>query len=795
MNGQLFIVRGQVQGVGFRPAVWRLASEMGLSGDVRNTSEGAEIRLWGDAQGRFPDRLLSELPDLAKVDGVEVLPLNGLAPEGFSIQQSAEGDMRARITPDAACCSDCLTDIRDPFSDRYRYAFTTCTNCGPRFSIIVGAPYDRGRTTMRAFELCDECKAEFTDPADRRFHAQPIACYRCGPKAWLEHLGGGTVNAEVFSMMDDVDAAGGALKNGYIVAVKGLGGLHLACDATREPVVRELRSRKRRPAKPFALMARDVEVIKRYAMVSAEEEALLLTAAAPIVLLRASGEQLPDCVAPGLDRLGFMLAHTPIHHLMLRRMERPIIMTSGNVSGQPQCIDNDDARERLSGIATFALLHDRDIANRIDDSVLRVDLGQARILRRARGYAPGSMVLPPGFNHELQVLAMGSDLKNTFCLVKDGHATVSQHLGDLEDFHTSQEAERALGLFSRLFDHNPDAYAVDEHPGYFSTRSGRTLAADKLVVAVQHHHAHIVACLAENQHALGAGCVLGIVMDGSGMGDDGTVWGGEFMLADYCGYQREACLKPVALPGGATAAKEPWRNAYAHLMAEMGWAEFAMNFTELEVFSRLQAAPRAVIDGMIQTGTNTPMASSCGRLFDAAAALTGIAWDQQAYEGEAAMLFEAAIDVDALGESEELMYPFTVPHLARTGMPYIEPLSVWRAMLGDLLLGTPIGTIAARFHRGLAAAIVAQARRIAHKHDIDKVVLSGGCFQNATLFELVHTGLESADLIVLSHSTFPANDGGLALGQAVSALARIQQGEKHVSRHTGSDHRNFGHTQ
>ena len=501
-------------------------------------------------------------------------------------------------------------------------------------------------------------------------------------------------------------------------------------------------------------------------------------------MYKRQGEKLPDSVAPGLNRVGFMLPHTPIHHLMLRRMERPIVMTSGNLSGQPQCISNEQAQTELVGIAKFALMNDRDIANRIDDSVVKVSGGHSQVLRRSRGYAPVSLPLPDGFSHDANLTAMGAELKNTFCLVKNGRAILSPHMGDLEDFHTFNESERSLKLFTELFEHHAEAYAVDSHPDYISSKRGYELAGDKDVYEVQHHHAHIASCLAQNQYPLDAGPVLGVVMDGSGMGDDGTVWGGEFLLADYLTYQREACLKPVALPGGSAAVRQPWRNAYAHLMAEMGWPEFEMNFAELDVFKRMAAMPRETLNSMIETGTNTPIATSCGRLFDAVAALTGFAWDEQSYEGQAAMLFEAAVDPEALQESDDFIYPFSIPRLNGSGMPYIEPLAVWRAVLGDLLLGTPVGVIAARFHRGIAGAIVTMAVRLSQQYEVDTVVLTGGCFQNSTLFELVHQGLEKQDIRVLSHSTVPTNDGGLSLGQATVALARIQKENTHVSRNT-----------
>ena len=777
--GTRLTVSGQVQGVGFRPTVWRLAKEMGLTGDVKNTGEGVVIRLWGDATAKFPDRLHNELPPLARIERLYVEPLQEPAPTDFSISSSQEGEMRGNVTPDAATCLDCLEEIKSPFEHRYRYPFTNCTNCGPRFSIVQSAPYDRAKTTMAPFDLCEHCNDEYTDPTDRRFHAQPVACGRCGPNIWIEKMGKGAVNLEAFSMLDDVDATGGMILNGHIVAIRGLGGVHLACDATNGLAVAELRRRKSRAGKAFALMARDLDVVREYCEVSDAEADALSSPQAPIVLLRKKANSLPDEIAPGLDRLGVMLPYTPFYHLILRRLGRPVIMTSGNPSGQPQCIDNQETRNRLASIADFGCLHDRDIANRIDDSVVRVDLDRERVLRRARGYAPQPLTLPNGFSNQTELLALGSEQKNTFCFVKDGRAVVSQHMGDLEDLTTNTEVSKYLDVYQTLFDYCPKVIAVDTHPQYLSTQRGYEIAKDRPVIEIQHHHAHVASCLAENGRSLDAGHVLGIALDGTGLGDDGTIWGGEFLICDYHGYRRVGCLKPVALLGGAAAVKEPWRNLYAHLMAQMGWGELSMNFSDLEVVQRLKGLPRETLDAMMSSGMNAPLASSCGRLFDAAAALTGIGWNKQDYEGEAAILFEAALDKDALSEPDDLAYPFSIPLMDGTGMPYIEPLAVWRAMLGDLILKTPAGVMSARFHRGLAKAILDMALRLTKDTPVDTVALSGGCFQNAVLFKLVHQSLEKAGLTVLSHSQYPANDGGISLGQAVIALANTQ-GEKNI---------------
>ena len=789
MSGAAFIVRGQVQGVGFRPTVWRIANELGLTGNVRNVADGVEICVWGDAIDQFAERLTDESPELAKIDAVERSDLTGPAPGMFKIASSCAIGCAGQIMPDSIICDACLTEVRDPFANRFRYPFANCTNCGPRFSIITGIPYDRCNTTMAEYTLCPVCLAEYQDPNDRRFHAQPIACHACGPRASLERIGDGTVNHEAFSMLDDVDAVGGMLLKGHIVAIKSLGGFHLACDATNSETVALLRARKRRPSKALALMARDTDVIQRYAHVSDHEIEALESPQNPIVLLKMRGEPLPDSIAPALDRVGFMLPSTPMHHLMLRRVDRPVVMTSGNISGSPQCTTNDEAREQLLGVAEFALVHDRTIANRIDDSVVRVDLGRRRVLRRARGYAPSPIALPPGLRGGGQVLAMGGELKNTFCITNGDKAIVSQHMGDLENVATADDVSKNLKLYQDLFDHNPQVIAVDDHPDYRSTKDGKEIArsADLPVIRVQHHHAHVASCLVENGWSEDQGRVLGIAMDGLGLGPDGTIWGGEFIACDYRSYQRVGCLKPVALPGGESAVREPWRNAYSHLVAEIGWTDFAMNYSDLDLYRKLSTVQRATVDAMIANGMNTPLASSCGRLFDAAAAMTGLAWDRQDHEGQAAMAFEAALDADGLNEDDELIYPFNIPQHSQLKIPYIEPLWAWRALLGDLLLNTPVGTISARFHRGLANAITHMAVRLSKEQQLKTVVLTGGCFQNATLFELVHRGIESCGIDVLSHSEIPTNDGGLSLGQAAIAIATNEEGDPHVPRDSRAD--------
>ena len=777
-------VRGRVQGVGFRPFVWRKARGLGLSGYVLNDADGVLIRVCGELTTieALLDQIRTSAPSLASVQSVEYQRFSGELPKTFEIAESSAGQSNTEISPDAALCADCARDIFDPYSRRYRYPFTTCTNCGPRLSIVRSVPYDRLTTSMAAFDFCPDCAAEYGDPGDRRFHAETTACHVCGPKARLFRFDGKPFSFDQASMLDDVDAALGLIQKGEIVAIKGLGGYQLACDATRADAVERLRELKHRDRKPFALMARDLDVIKRYATVTTEDEESLKSAAAPIVLLEASGtDRLPEAIAPGLRTIGFMLPTTPLHALLLRRMSRPVVMTSGNRSDAPQVTDDADAREELSGIATYALAHDRDILNRVDDSVVRIAAGKTRVMRRARGYAPAAIRLPHGFEQAPQLLAAGGDLKNTFCFVKSGAAVVSQHIGDLADARTFDDYTGTIGLYRAMIDARPEAIVCDRHPGYRSKRHAEDMSRDLSLplVEVQHHHAHVASCLVENGWPLNGGRVLGIALDGLGYGEGGEIWGGEFLLADYARFERVGTFKPVAMLGGDAASREPWRNLYAHLMAELGWPSLRMNFGSLDVFRHLESKPRATLDAMLRSGFNSPKSSSCGRLFDAVAAAMGLCFDRQGYEGEAAAMLENAVDHDALrSEDEALAYPFTIPNLKETRLPYIEPLAVWNAILGDLVIETPVGVMAARFHRGLASAIAAMCVKLAARDGLagprfDTVALSGGCFHNRILLEQVTALLEAADFKVLTQAKVPSGDGGLSLGQAAIAAAKL----------------------
>ena len=783
-------VRGRVQGVGFRPMVWRIAHEFELAGEVCNDSQGVVIRASGMAAAidRMIARLHVEAPPLASVEQIETRLTGPISQTTFHIGPTRAGHAQTQVAPDASICAECASEVLDQRQRRHRYPFTNCTHCGPRLSIVTAIPYDRANTTMAEFALCEECANEYGDPADRRFHAEAMACTVCGPKVRFLPLHDRVGAA---GSTDDIDAAAEALAQGRILAVKGLGGYQLACDATNAAAVKRLRETKQRPTKPFALMARDLDIIRRYCTPTMAEEHLLASSEAPIVLMRATGpERVPDEIAPGMSTLGFMLPTTPLHLLMLRRSDRPVVMTSGNISEEPQITDDHEALRRLAGIADAALIHDRKIAIRVDDSVVRTIDGTPRLFRRARGYAPAPITLPAGFEAAPPVLAFGGDLKSAFCMTKKGEALLSQHQGDLDSATVHDDFRRNLALYAELFDHTPHALACDLHPEYRASNLARERARhDALpLIEAQHHHAHVAACLVENGRPLASPPVMGIALDGLGWGEDGTMWGGEFLLADYREFKRLGTFKPVRMIGGDQASHEPWRNLYAHLMAEMSWAELSMNFDQLELYRALAAKPRALLDQMIKKSINAPLASSCGRLFDGVAAALGVCQDRQLYEGEAASRLEAMLDDQSLHRGDELSYPFAIPNLRGSGLPYIEPLAMWKALLGDLILQTPAPQIAARFHEGIARVIVAMTMKLARRDGpdgarFDTVALSGGCFQNATLLAGVAQRLRAEGFIVLSHARVPANDGGLALGQAAIAAARLLSGsDRHGKR-------------
>ncbi|MEO0601744.1 MAG: carbamoyltransferase HypF, partial [Myxococcota bacterium] len=746
MSGEHVRIRGIVQGVGFRPTVARIARAHGVLGWVLNDADGVLIGLASPPATRdaFLDALLADLPPLARVDAVERQPADvALDGDGFVIVKSGRGLANTAVSPDAAICEACTADIDDPLNRRFRYAFTTCTHCGPRYSIVTGIPWDRPQTTMAEFPMCAECEAEYTDETDRRYHAQPVACGKCGPTARLERMDGRAVSFATYSMTDDIDAVGTLLLRGEIVAVKGLGGYHLCCDATDPDAIAELRRRKHRPHKPLACMVRDLDVLRRYAAPTDAEVRALTSPEAPIVLLRPHpGTDLAPGLAPDQAMVGFMLPTTPLHVLMLKRVKHPVVCTSGNLTEEPPCIDDGDAQSRLADIADWRLVHDRPIANRVDDSVARTIDGEVRVLRRARGYAPAPLPLPPGFEGSPPVLAFGGDLKAVFALSNARDLVPSPHLGDLDDLLTLESWHHALGLMTTLYDHEPAIVAVDRHPGYRSSRHGRGLASARglPLVEVRHHHAHIASVMGDNRRPRDAGPVVGIALDGIGYGADDAVWGGEFFVADYARAERVGTLKPVALLGGDKAAVEPWRNLYAHLRAEMSWAELQTNFGDLPVLERLQARPTELLESMLADPSLAPLASSTGRLFDAVAAALDLHADGISYEGQAAMALEGLIDDDALAEAREgatrgELYPLGWPTHPALGLPYLEPVQMWRAILGDLATDASPALIAARFHVALAAALARFAGRVAREHELDTVALSGGVFANRVLTE------------------------------------------------------------
>ncbi|MEA3413404.1 MAG: carbamoyltransferase HypF [Pseudomonadota bacterium] len=773
MAGERIRVTGIVQGVGFRPTVWRLANECGIAGQVWNDAEGVLIHAWGNRESleRFVRRLRSEPPPLARIDRVvrSALDEASQVPKAFQIVDSRTGMVRTGVAADATTCPECLAEVLDPANRRYRYPFTNCTHCGPRLSIVRAIPYDRANTSMASFPMCPQCRAEYEQPADRRFHAQPNACGECGPRVWLEDAAGNRRPPD--GGIDEIETAARLIRRGHIVAIKGIGGFHLACDAGNEDAVDTLRRRKHRYHKALALMARDIAMVARFAGVNAQEAALLRDRAAPIVVLDASGEALAAGLAPRQRTLGFMLPYTPLHHLLMQDMARPIVLTSGNRCDEPQTVDNQDAHRRLDRIADDYLLHDRDIVNRLDDSVLRVADGTPRFLRRARGYAPQPILLAGDLAESDGILAMGGELKNTFCLLNKGRAVLSQHIGDLEDAVTLRDYRRNLDLFLNLFDHRPTCVVVDEHPDYFSTRLGQKQAreAGLKLVEVQHHHAHVAACLAEHGMPLDAGPVLGVVLDGLGFGRDETFWGGEFLLADYFGFRRLARFQPVAMPGGARAMHEPWRNTWAHLFCAFGREPIRDRYKDLDIVRFLETRPLQVLQTMVEKGLNSPPASSCGRLFDAVAAAIGVCREAVSHEGQ------AAIELESLATPEfrrQAQYGYPCDVTDDGGLRTLTWRRLWEALLEDIRRGIKAARIAARFHQGLAQAVAESALDLCRHNNLDTVVLGGGVFQNRLLLEGVSERLRETGIRVLSPARVPAGDGGLALGQAAIAAAK-----------------------
>ena len=783
-------ITGTVQGVGFRPFVYNLATRLKLSGWVKNTSAGVEIELDGSdlALWKFVRQLKAGAPALSRIDGITVTERHALAYTKFEIIDSEVIPSAFQpIPPDAAICLDCLGEMFDSSDRRYRYPFINCTNCGPRFTIITDIPYDRPNTTMAAFEMCPECTAEYNDPANRRFHAQPIACPNCGPKVWLEQFHAsktGSTTSLTQMGEDAIQRTRKLLADGKIVAVKGLGGFHLACDAANAQAVAELRLRKLRVDKPFALLMPDLDTVERHCFVNDAERALLDSPARPIVLLRRRPESTVVAdVAPGQTTLGVMLPYAPIHYLLIERTKgfpEALVMTSGNLSDEPICTDNAEARTRLADLADAFLVNDRDIHVRTDDSVVRVltidnrrqttDHGPRSTvhglypLRRSRGYAPFPVHLP---SEAPPLLAVGAELKNTFCITNGNYAFLSHHIGDLENYETLKSFEDGVAHFERLFRVKPVALACDMHPNYLATRYAleRAERENLPVFSVQHHHAHIAALMAE--HGLdGSFPVIGVAFDGTGYGDDGAVWGGEFLIADYAVYKRAAHLTYFPLPGGDAATRRPSRAALGLLHAlNLDWDE------ALPTHADLCYEDRTALRAQLEHKINSPLTSSMGRLFDAAAALAGVR-QQVNYEAQAAIEFEALADPRESGR-----YHFEyVDGSAASGQSsgQINPTAAIESLVADVLAGVDVSRISARFHNGLAQMVRDVCGRLRVETNVSHVALSGGVWQNMTLLSKTIPLLENDGFTVLIHRQVPANDGGLALGQALIAARKVR---------------------
>lgn len=760
-------VRGIVQGVGFRPFVYTTAQALGLTGHVFNSTAGVTIEVEGYAEAiaGFLKALRESPPPLAEVGEVHVAEISPRGDTAFQILEShRESGEFALVPSDAGTCDECWREVTDPANRRFGYPFTNCTHCGPRYTIVLDIPYDRALTTMAPFTMCPECAAEYTDPTDRRFHAQPNACPRCGPELVLLRTGE-ALQPSAFDKADSLKIlheVRTVLKAGAIVAIRGLGGFLLACDANNKTAVEALRRRKKRPSKPFALMARDLAATRALCEVSACDALALTSPRRPIVVMPRKSSALVDPgVAPGNPTLGIMLPYTPLHYLLFSEtaLDTPafgaLVMTSGNMSEEPIVISNEQALERLNGIADWFLLHNREIAMRADDSVVRCFEGHERVLRRSRGYVPQTIALA---GEVPEVLAFGAELKNTFCLTKGRHAILSQHIGDLDNYETEMFFNETLARMQRLFKADPVAIAHDLHPAYRSTRMA--LACDiSPSFGVQHHHAHIASCMAE--HHL-TGQVIGVAFDGTGFGTDGCIWGGEFMVADLAAFSRYAHLRYVPMAGGDTAVRQPWRMALSYLRDALGYAVPL----DHPCFAGVAHKQLELVDAMLARGVQTVQTSSVGRLFDAIASLLGLA-EEVTFEAEAAIALETGA-----GAGIEGTYPFDL----HNGSPMVLDLratvtTIWKA----LEQGRPVAEIAARFHNTLSAAVVEICSQMAAETGLRRVCLSGGSFQNMYLLGQTVVHLRGRGLEVFVHATVPANDGGIALGQAAVAAELLRR--------------------
>ncbi|MEN6479852.1 MAG: carbamoyltransferase HypF [Anaerolineales bacterium] len=768
-------VTGVVQGVGFRPFVYGLATRLGLTGWVFNHSGGVDIHVEGEDErlDAFVAALTAEAPPLARIERVRVAEVAPAGWNTFEIRQSrAIPGQSQLISPDVATCDDCLRELLDPHDRRYLYPFINCTNCGPRFTIIQDIPYDRPNTTMSVFPLCPDCQREYADPRDRRFHAQPNACPVCGPHLWLVDGQGRALVASPTTADNEavVAAVRERLARGEVVAIKGLGGFHLACDATNAAAVATLRARKRRPHKAFAVMVATLEEARALAQIDEAAAEELTSARRPVVLVeRHADTPLAEEVAPGTGVLGLMLPSTPLHHLITRDVGRPLVMTSGNLSEEPIAKDNDEAIARLGGLADAILLHNRDIHSRYDDSVIQATGLREfplQVSRRARGLAPYPVSLPLAVP---PLLAVGPLLKNTFCLARDRYAFVSQHIGDLEDVQGLAHYRETLVLYERLFRLQPAYVVRDLHPDYLSSRIALAYAAEHGLaepLAVQHHRAHVAAVLADNAWRTEDGPVVGVAMDGTGLGDDGAIWGGEWLVGNEAGLERRAHLAYLPLPGGEVAIRQPWRIAAAYNYALLGAEQ---TFTGLPE-GLVSEDERALLLAQLARGVHTPQTSSMGRLFDAVSALLGLT-THASYEAQAAIALEQAA-LRAGTAADQGSYPWDWVDEGEALV--VELGGLWSALSADVRAGVASEVVALRFHRSVANMVVQLGQRLAQEAGTHTIALSGGCWQNALLLRLTVPALRACGLQVLLHREVPCNDGGVSLGQA--ALAGVQLG-------------------
>jgi hydrogenase maturation protein HypF len=768
-------IKGIVQGVGFRPFIYSLAKKHSLKGFVCNDTEGVVIDVEGDKHSinKFIKGIEEELPILSIIDEMKVknLPINNY--KTFTIKSSSQNGKRSvLISPDTATCQDCIRELFDKNDHHYRYPFINCTNCGPRFTIIKDIPYDRERTTMKKFKMCKLCQTEYDDPQDRRFHAQPNGCPDCGPEVILHKEE--NKNSKQFCPEQPIKETARLLKDGKIIAIKGLGGFHLACDAQNKEAVYNLRSNKYREEKPFAMMAKNMDTIESFCKVNDTEKALLLSQRAPILLLERGGKnsiQISEMVAPKQKYYGVMLPYAPLHHLLFAEDCPPVlVMTSGNVSEEPICYRYQEAKSRLSGIADYFLTHNRDIHIRCDDSVTRVFNEKEMLVRRSRGYVPEPITLP--FTSQKHVLACGGELKNTFCLTRENKAFLSHHIGDLENLETLTSFEKGIEHFKKLFTIQPQIIAYDIHPEYLSTKYARKLAGKnpKLeTFGIQHHHAHIVSCMVENGIAEK---VIGVALDGAGYGTDGTIWGGEFLLADMENFKRMAHLQNIPMPGGTMAIKEPWRMAASYLYSIYGnkFLDLGVPFTK-----ELDRDKWKIMRKMLDAKINSPLTSSMGRLFDVVSALLKIRKTIN-YEGQAAIELEMAIEQieERREKREEDRYKYLT--FNKNEMLIIDAGKIVEGIVRDIKKGSSIPQISLKFHNTISRMIVDTTKNISKKTGVEKIVLSGGVFQNMFLLEHTVNELKDSGFQVYTHHKVPTNDGGISLGQAAIAIKKSQRG-------------------